>query len=379
MRNSAGPRETRPHGVQYLYMNTPTEVRTPSPSEARRPEEQKCVTIIFNPVSGKTDPEQRKKIISDALAEHNYTYQYLETTQQEGAKALAEKAMGDGIDLLAVSGGDGTVMEVLSALVGKDIPVAVLPAGTGNLLSVNLGIPMTVPEAVHVALSGRPYALDLAKTDGDRYFAILGGMGLDAAMIRDADREAKNKFGVLAYFVAAVKNLPRRRSRVTLRLDGGPPISRRAKSVVIANMGKITGGLEAVPTASPDDGKLDIGVLKAETLGQWLRLLGYAILGRTQDAPDFDVYQARRVVIQASSSEPIQFDGEDGGQSQNLTVEIVPKAVQIMLPEDAPAAQDTQQTPDEAARRSALRPLLLLAGGLALTGLAAWAIRRRRE
>jgi len=238
------------YSVSTMPTQAQTQVRTPDPNEAQRPEGQKCVTIIFNPVSGKTDPEERKKTISDALAEHGYTCQYIETSKQEGAKALAEKASKDGIDLLAVSGGDGTVMEVMSALVGKDIPVAVLPAGTGNLLSVNLGIPMTVPDAVHVALSGQQYELDLAKTDGDRYFAILGGMGLDAAMIRDAGREAKDKFGVLAYFVAALKNLPRRRSRVSLRLDGGEPISRRAKSVVIANMGKITGGLEAIPTTA---------------------------------------------------------------------------------------------------------------------------------
>lgn len=356
-----------------------TQVRTPDPNEAQRPEGQKCVTIIFNPVSGKTDPEERKKTISDALAEHGYTCQYIETSKQEGAKALAEKASKDGIDLLAVSGGDGTVMEVMSALVGKDIPVAVLPAGTGNLLSVNLGIPMTVPDAVHVALSGRQYELDLAKTDGDRYFAILGGMGLDAAMIRDAGREAKDKFGVLAYFVAALKNLPRRRSRVSLRLDGGEPISRRAKSVVIANMGKITGGLEAIPTASPDDGKLDVGVLKAETLGQWLRLLGYALLGRTQDAPDFEVHQARHIVLETSFPEPIQFDGEDGGRTRKLTVEIVPKAVKVMLPTDAPAAKDTQEPPEVVARRAAARPLILIGAALALVVGGVWLVRRRRQ
>lgn len=369
-----------PGGIGYSVstMSAQTQVRKPNPTEAQKPEGQKCVTIIFNPVSGKTNPEERKKTISDALAEHGYTCQYIETSKQEGAKALAEKAVGEGIDLLAVSGGDGTVMEVMSALVGKNIPVAVFPAGTGNLLSVNLGIPMTVPEAVHVALAGRPYDLDLAKTDGDRYFAILGGMGLDAAMIHDADRKAKDKFGVLAYFMSAVKNLPRRRTRVTLRLDGGEPISHRAKSVVIANMGKITGGLEAVPTASPDDGKLDVGVLKAETLGQWLRLLGYAILGRTQDAPDFDVYQARHIVLETSFPEPIQFDGEEGGRGRKITVEVVPKAVKVMLPKDAPAAKDTQETPAEVARRSALRPLLLAVGGIALCGLLVSAFRRRK-
>ena len=107
-------------------------------------------------MSGATDPEERKKIISDALASHGYTSQYLFTTEEEGANALAKKALADGVDLIAVSGGDGTVMEVLSALVGTNVPVAVLPAGTGNLLSINLGIPTTVPDAVDVALAGIP-------------------------------------------------------------------------------------------------------------------------------------------------------------------------------------------------------------------------------
>ena len=341
----------------------------------RKQDNQKCVSIIFNPVSGTSDPEQRKKLISDALAAHGYTCQYIETSKQEGAKALAEKAVRNGVDLLAVSGGDGTVMEVLSATVGKDMPVAVFPAGTGNLLSVNLGIPMSVPEAVDVALSGRPYTLDLAKTDEGRYFAILGGIGLDARMIRDADRKAKKKMGVFAYFLAALKNLPRRRTHVRITLDGKPPIRRRAKSVVIANMGKITGGLEAIPTASPDDGLLDVGIVSAETLFQGVRLLWYALLGRTQESPDFDVYQARRVVLETRRPTPVEFDGEDEGETQRLVVEIVPKAVQILLPDGAPAAKATLGDPAEVARRSLVPALFVL---VSVAAMSVWGWRRRR-
>ncbi len=331
----------------------------------QKPAGEESVLVIFNPVSGQGDPEARKKTISDTLATHGYVSQFFATSPEEGAKALAEQALKDGVQLLAVSGGDGTVMEAMSALVGTNVPIAVFPAGTGNLLSINLGIPKTVPEAVQVALEGRRYDLDLLRREDGHYFAIMGGMGVDAQMIADTGREAKKKLGKLAYFLAAFKNLPRRRAYVDIFLDDQPRKRRRVKSVLIANMGKITGGLEAMPTASPHDGLMDIGILKSATLAQGLRLLGFALLGRTQDDPDLEVYQARKVRLRARFPQPVQFDGEDGGTTQELSVEIVPKAVQILLPEDAPAARDPDAPPaliaEQTAKRRLVLPLVLLA------------------
>ncbi len=202
------------------------------------------------------------------------------------------------------------------------------------------------------------YPLDLVRRNDGRYFAIMGGMGMDAQMIADADREAKNKMGQMAYFWAALKNLPRRRAYVDIFLDDQPRRRRRVKSVLLANMGKITGGLDAIPTASPHDGLLDVGILKSATLAQGLRLLGYALLGRSQDDPDLEVYQARKVRIHARVPEPVQFDGEDCGQMQEFSVEIVPQAVQILLPEDAPAARDADEPPAVVAQKTARRRLL---------------------
>ena len=337
----------------------------------------KSVYVIFNPVSGQGSPEGRKKLILDALAADGYNCQFVATTPEDGAKALAAQAVKNGVDLLAVSGGDGTVVEVLSALVGTDIPVAVLPAGTGNLLSINLGIPTIVPDAVHVALSGRRYALDLARTEGGAYFAIMGGMGMDAQMIADADREAKNKFGKWAYFRAALKNLPRRRAYVDIYLDDRPPLRRRAKTVLLANMGKITGGLTVLPDASPNDGLLDVGIVKATTLAHWAHLMGSALLGRTRTDSALEVYQARRVTLKPRREQPVQFDGEDGGRTKSLTVEIVPRAVTVLLPENSPAlspsmAPDPVITSERVARRWLL-PLL------AFLGIALYAALRRRR
>ena len=341
---------------------------------------QKCVSIIFNPVSGQTDPEQRRQTISQALAEHGYQCQFIDTTLETGAKALAAQALKNGVDLLVVSGGDGTVMEALSALVGTDTPVAVLPAGTGNLLSVNLGIPITVPEAVNVALSGKPYALDLCRANGDRYFAILGGLGMDAQMIADAGREAKNKMGKGAYLWAALKNLPRRHAHVHISLDGGKPFRRKVKSVLLANMGQITGGLSIFPTASPNDGLIDIGILKAATLAHWIHLMGSALVGRAHRDPSLEVHQARTVAITTRRPQPVQFDGEEEERTRSLTVEIVPQAVHVLLPQAAPAVLSSQDEPPEVvAERTAQRRLLLPGIVLALTIVSAAVIWRRRR
>jgi YegS/Rv2252/BmrU family lipid kinase len=336
---------------------------TPKPADSK-PVATKSVYVIFNPVSGQSDPEERKKLISDALAVDGYTCQFIATSREEGAKALAEQALKAGVDLLAVSGGDGTVMEAMSALVGTKVPIAVLPAGTGNLLSINLGIPATVPDAVHVALAGRPYALDLVRTEEGRYFAIMGGMGMDAQMIADTDRESKNKLGKWAYFRAAFKNLPRRRAYIDIYLDDSPPLRRRAKTVLLANMGKITGGLTVLPDASPNDGLLDVGIVKAATLAHWAHLAGSALLGRVHRDAALEVYQARKVTLRPRREQPIQFDGEDGGRTRKLTVEIVPQAVFVLLPADAPALNPGTEsglviTSERVARRWLLVPFLV--------------------
>lgn len=349
-------------------------------------QQQKCVYVIFNPVSGKSDPEERKTAISEALARHGYICQFVATTEERGAEALARDALEEGVDLVAVSGGDGTVMGALSALVGTDVPVAVLPAGTGNLLSVNLGIPTTVPDAVEVALSGSAYELDLARTGEGRYFAIMGGIGMDGQIIEEADRASKDRFGVLAYFLATARNLSRSRTSVRISLDGGVPLRRRAKSVLIANMGGMTGGLEAMPTASPEDGLLDIGIIRTQSPLQWLRLLGYMLLGRAQDDPGLEVHQARRVRIQVRAPEPVQFDGEEGGRTRDLFVEVVPRAVRVLVPEGAPAARTPRQqgqTPAVAARKAAERRLVPVAALVLLTAVGAVTLgirlRKRRR
>jgi YegS/Rv2252/BmrU family lipid kinase len=325
--------------VKHSEMDSTIE----TPAGAAAPTEQKCVTVIFNPVSGKSDPEARKARISEALAEHGYRCQFLVTTPEKSGQFLAKQALDNHVDLVAVSGGDGTVIEAMSALAGSGVPIAVLPAGTGNLLSVNLKLPKEVPEAVHAALFGEKRPLDLARirtsdeTDGadPRYFAITAGAGYDAWVIHDADRTAKNRFGMFAYLFAAIKNLRRRPTKVDIYIDGSTtPIRRRAKSVMVANMGKLQGSVDFVPDAKPDDGILEVAVLKAETLRDWMQLAFDTVRGRLREDTLIDYFPIRKVEIKLSSPQPMQFDGEmEENKYRSFSVEVVPRAIEVMAPQ----------------------------------------------
>ena len=317
----------------------------PAPAGWAEDDPRKCVTVIFNPVSGQGDPEQRKTIIEQALAQHGYRCQHLVTTPEQGARFFAEQALKDGVDLLAVSGGDGTVIEAMSALIGTDVPIAIFPAGTGNLLSVNLALPKEVPDGVHAALFGTKRPLDLARITAEdpdgkrqtRYFAILAGAGYDAEVIQDADREAKRKLGIFAYLWAAVKNLRKRPVLVRIRLDDERRWRRRrAKSVMVANMGRIQGGIDVVPESWPDDGLLEVTILKAETVRNWLGLLWSALRKRIEDDRYVEYIKARKAEVELSFPQAIQYDGEEGGRVRRFTVEIVPAAVRVMVPQEAP-------------------------------------------
>jgi YegS/Rv2252/BmrU family lipid kinase len=295
-----------------------------------------CVTVIFNPISGQNDPEQRKAAIEEALAVHGYTCQYVVTTPKHGARHVAEEARNHGVDLVAVSGGDGTAVEVMAALIGKDIPVAVFPAGTGNLLAINLGIPQDIAQAAHTALFGQRRWVDLARIsfrDQQRHFAIIAGVGYDAKMIGDADRDAKARLGVLAYVWAAVKNLGHRPVHATIHLDAHrTPLQRRATSVMVVNMSRLQGEIELIPDAHPDDGALEVAILKAERVIDWLRLLLSAVRSSARNRPFIEYHKARSVTVDLTRTQPLQFDGERAGDVRTFTVEIIPKAVQVMVP-----------------------------------------------
>ncbi|MEV0901906.1 diacylglycerol kinase family protein [Actinoplanes sp. NPDC049802] len=300
--------------------------------------------------TGRTNPAPRSAVIVnpskiDDLGELRHSVdgtltgagwpapQWFETSVDDPGFGQTRSAVESGAEVVFVCGGDGTVMSAVSALAGTEVSMAVLPAGTGNLLAANLGLSTDLATRLAVALEGGLRRLDVGTLDG-RHFAVMAGMGFDAHMLDATSDTAKKHIGWPAYILGAVKHLKDRPMRVTIRIDGGRPMRRRARSVLIANVGRLQGGVKLLSDAQPDDGVLDIAVLTPNTLRTWVAL-GWGLIRRSAQVPALEVFRGSRIDVLSNRAQPRQLDGDLIESSDRLTVEIMPQALWLCVPEPA--------------------------------------------
>jgi YegS/Rv2252/BmrU family lipid kinase len=260
---------------------------------------------------------------------------WYEVPKSSKAPKQVRKAIAAEVDLLVVWGGDGIVQRTVDTLArekgGAKIPLAVLPAGTGNLLAHNLGIPIDLAQAVDLAFHGRRRRIDLGRLDGE-HFAVMAGVGFDGAMIHDADRKMKDRLGKLAYVWTGLRHVDGAPATARIRIDGVDWFDDEASCVLIGNVSKITGGIKAFDGAKPDDGWLDVGVATAQGALQWARTLGTMAVGRTDTSPFVRTTRARRIDVKLKSKMEYELDGGARTKTSRFTAEVVPGAVKICVP-----------------------------------------------
>jgi len=327
------------------------------------------VALLFNPAAGAEDPTVRRAALEDLAHAVGLGCELVETDVTLGSQPAAEQAVADGMERLIVCGGDGSVAEAAHALAGTQTSLAVVPSGTANLLALNLGIPSERAEAMRFALAASPQPTDVARTEHGA-FVIAAGMGLDARIMREADRALKDRYGHLAYFIAGWRNLGRPNRSYTITIDG-KALHRSAQTVLVANMGRITAGLELVPGSRPDDGLLEIAIIRAQTIRE-IALLGLrALLGRARSDGLTQFLSGRHVVIEADRPQPVQLDGNDVGEHERLEASVEPGGLLIVRPTELPQPAPAAVVATSAAR-SWLPPLLFV-----VAAAAAWRLRRR--
>jgi YegS/Rv2252/BmrU family lipid kinase len=319
---------------------TQTEQSTQQqPAEQHLPDTRPDVQILVvaNPVAGTHDHAELRRTIEQHFGTAGHELEWYETTGNEYLPAVAREAAQRGFRMVVAAGGDGTVSAVASGLVGSNTALGIVPVGTANVLAHELRIPFDPNEACRL-LAGNDISTTCidAMQVKDRYFFLHIGIGLDALVMRDTQREHKRRFGILAYIWTGVARLIGYQPRRFVIITDDQSQRRRASQVVIANGS--TFGMAQLQLGShiqPDDGFVDICVLYGRRLPDYLAIAWHFITrqqGRERKIRYFRAHQ--RVVINTDNTLPIQADGEIL-EHYPLRVNVVPQAVRVVVPSPA--------------------------------------------
>ncbi|MDQ3249361.1 MAG: diacylglycerol kinase family lipid kinase [Chloroflexota bacterium] len=308
------------------------------------------IHVIINPAAGQDEPilNTMNKVFGEAGVEWEVSL----TKQAGDARRLAHEAAQSGADVVAVYGGDGTVAEVASGLIGSPVPMAILPGGTANVLSVELGIPTDAMQACTLICDAQHSVrqVDMGLVN-DHHFILRVGVGFEAAMVENADRELKNKYGVLAYLWSAVQNLYKPEiAQYHLNLDGNV-VEVEGLTCIIANSGNLgQAGINLIPGIDVSDGLLDVIVVQQANLRTFFDIMG-SIAGLKQVLTNDSIetgaaagatateelrqslhyWQVKEVSLATVPPQSVQYDGEILGKT-DIRCKILPQAIRVIVP-----------------------------------------------
>lgn len=286
--------------------------------------------IIVNPVSGGGKNAQIAKRIEDILGQRGEAYRLFETENEGDGDRQVRLALESGCESVVCIGGDGTLSEIVHALMGSSSVLYIVPSGTGNDFARVLGLPKDPVEAFRAQLDGRRTTIDCGSING-RAFINVSGSGFDVEVLRKTEEFKQVYPGERAYRKAVLAVLSSYKAFQTeMSVDGGEFKSYRGTIVEIANGRYIGGGMKVAPAAQLQDGLFDVVMVDCVPRMLIPFLLPLFILGVHVRLPIARVVKARDVVLRARGM-VVNIDGRLE-QMDEAHFEIRPSALDIMLP-----------------------------------------------
>jgi len=290
----------------------------------------KHVHVVINPASGQ--PKPILHTLNSVFRDVGIAWDVSVTQAAGEAQRFAREAAGRGVDVVAIYGGDGSVMEAASGLLDSDIPLAILPGGTANAMAAELNIPGNLEDACRLISDEDSVtrAIDMGQA-GERYFALRIEVGLGAEQVRGASRALKDSLGFLAYWLSSLRALKTTKiSDYHLELDG-VRVESQGLACLIANSGNL--GLPGVSMAAGidiGDGLLDVLVIGNADLESLL-----SVAGSVADIKNTNLalphWKAKHITLTADPPQAIQADGELWGETP-ITVETIAQRVHVLVP-----------------------------------------------
>ena len=290
------------------------------------------VTIIINPISGGASPAEaraRARLASAAVDRHGDPAEVFVTEGRGHARELAKAAVRRGARLVISWGGDGTLNEVASTLAFEEVPLGLVPAGSGNGLARELGVDLRPERAIADAIGAEPRAIDLGAVD-DRLFVNVAGFGFDAYVAAQFDQRGGRR-GFAGYVALTARALVTYAPRTyTITTAEGCKVS-RAILVTVANSAQFGNGARIAPRALLDDGLLDLVIV--EERSRWRTVCSVPRLfdGTVEQIPGCSICHVQRATIESDRPLLFHVDGEPVQRGTRLGVRVHPAALRVAV------------------------------------------------
>ncbi|MBI9051836.1 MAG: diacylglycerol kinase family lipid kinase [Anaerolineaceae bacterium] len=289
--------------------------------------------LIYNPVAGQTNPQNLRKAFQHVCEQYGWDSLLHETKKDEDLLSIVQHAIQQNCDLIIAAGGDGTVSEVASTLVNHDLPLAIIPSGTGNLLARQLHLPLNHQKAF-AYITNQPDSLYLDSMQIDAHHYILNvSIGLTSTMIEQTTREEKRKFGMLAYVWNGIRVfIGFQPHRFHINIDS-VHITTRASEVFITHTVLLKGDPVFKELFNwTEEGNLGVFIIKARTLWSYFQLLFDFIARKAHRTHNLTYYPLQKTFnISTKKTISVQADGEAIGNTP-MQMKVLPKAVRVLIP-----------------------------------------------
>lgn len=257
------------------------------------------------------------------------TYQFSRSAE-DGVEKV-HRAVEEGVDTVLAVGGDGMVNSIGGALVGSDVAFGVLPTGSGNGFARHFGIPMSVDKAARELARGERTRIDVGTANGHP-FLITCSMAWDAAIVRSFEKSPVR--GILPYvFAGAYELMGYVPQPFEVTFDEGEPVHWKDPLVfTVANLTQFGGGAIVARDACPDDGLLELVVLTQRDAPRLIGDLPLLLSGSPNEIPYVTTRKFSRLHVHRKHPAPIQVDGELVEGWADVTVEVLPRALTVLVP-----------------------------------------------
>lgn len=286
------------------------------------------VCFIYNPISGVRRLKSLEDLVRQNLDLNRFDYTIQVTSSPKDAMRLATTAVQDNFDIIVAVGGDGTINEIVQGMGNTPLMLGIIPTGSGNGLARHLEIPLEPEKAIKLINNLNTRTIDIASINGYP-FASIAGLGFDA---RVANKYRKlKKRGFYGYFRVVMMEFFRYREREYTLSFNDQKINRRALLLTIANSNQFGYNTIIAPTAKPDDGLLDIVIVKKFPLSEIPRMIGLLFTGKIDQSSYIESYKTTEIFIVRKRGKRVNIDGEAIKMGKEISVRIQPAAIKVIV------------------------------------------------